>query len=100
MKTTIDITDITSRDLKSRESARRAKKEIDELVERTGADMVEVDFEKVEFSTRCFMDEFYNLFLSSEAREQECATVEVVNVPEDIRVILAAVVRSNTAQSN
>lgn len=100
MKITIDITNITSRDLKSRESARRVKKEIDELVKRIGADMVEVDFVKVEFSTRCFMDEFYNLFLSPEAREQEYTTVEVVNVPEDIEVILAAVVRSNTVRSN
>lgn len=68
MKSIIDITDITSRDLKSRESARRVKGVIDELVVRTGADVVEVDFGKVEFSTRCFMDEFYNLFLSPAAR--------------------------------
>lgn len=100
MKTTIDITDISSRDLKSRDSARCVKREIDEVVERTGADIVEVDFRNVEFSTRCFMDEFYNLFLSPKAREQGCVHVEMVNVPEDIGVILAAVVRSNTVHSN
>lgn len=46
------------------------------------------------------MDDFCNLFLSPEAHEQGCTTVEVVNIPEDIGVILAAVVRSNTVQVN
>lgn len=33
---------------------------------------------------------------SPTAQEKGCVQVEVVNVPEDIGVILAAVVRSNT----
>ena len=79
MTASVNITDIASRDLKSRESARRVKGVIDELVERMGADVVEVDYGRGEFSTRCFMDEFYNLFLSPVALEMGIGSIEMKN---------------------
>ena len=59
---------------------------------------VTIDFSGVQFSSRAFMDEFYNLFLApavlSESRVG--VEVEVANMPDDIAVILASVVRTNT----
>ena len=56
----IDIAAILSPDLKSRMRA----KDLKALIENSGADVVEMDFQGVKFATRSFIDEFYNLFLT------------------------------------
>ena len=57
----IDIASILSPDLKSRMRAQDLKA----LIENSGADAVEMDFQGVKFATRSFIDEFYNLFLKT-----------------------------------
>lgn len=87
---TIDITQILSIDLKSRARANDLKLFIDNC----GESHVVIDFQKVQFATRSFMDEFYNLFLK-DAEEQSC-TVEIINVPEDINHMLEVVSRTQS----
>ena len=55
---TIDIAAILSPDLKSRMRAQDLK----QYIENSEADAVEFDFQNVNFATRSFIDEFYNLF--------------------------------------
>ena len=57
---------------------------------------VVIDFSGVQFSSRAFMDEFYNLFLAPAVSSDSKVEVEVANMPEDIAAILASVARTNT----
>lgn len=56
---TIDNTEILSQDLKSRMRA----KDLKEYVDNCQVSEIILDFQKVNFATRSFIDEFYNLFL-------------------------------------
>ncbi len=84
----IDIAAILSPDLKSRMRA----KDLKALIDNSGADVVEMDFQGVKFATRSFIDEFYNLFLKT----PEANTFRVVlnNVPSDIKAMLDSVSRT------
>ena len=84
----IDIASILSPDLKSRMRAQDLKA----LIENSGADVVEMDFQGVKFATRSFIDEFYNLFLKSP--EVNTFSVELINVPSDIKAMLDSVSRT------
>jgi len=85
---TIDIAQLLSPDLKSRMRAQDLKL----LVENSGADAVEMDFHGVKFATRSFIDEFYNLFLKNS--EANSFSLELINVPSDIKAMLDAVSRT------
>lgn len=81
----IDITQILSPDLKSRVRAH----DLDLFIRNSEEDAVVLDFSKVQFATRSFMDEFYNLFLKNPNNLPY--HVEITNVPEDINRILESV---------
>ena len=85
---TIDIAQILSPDLKSRMRAQDLRL----LLENSSEDSFVLDFSNVKFATRSFMDEFYNLFLKTP--EANPFTVEITNVPEDIKAMLDAVSRT------
>jgi len=85
---TIDIAAILSPDLKSRMRAQDLKL----LIENSGSNAVEMDFHGVKFATRSFIDEFYNLFLKNS--EDNTFSVELINVPADIKTMLDAVSRT------
>ena len=87
---TIDITQILSPDLKSRNRAQ----DLSLYVSNTGDDSVMLDFSNVKFATRSFMDEFYNLFLKNPSSLPY--KVQITNVPEDINTILESVSRTQT----
>lgn len=87
---TIDITQILSPDLKSRNRAQ----DLSLYVSNTGEDSVMLDFSNVKFATRSFMDEFYNLFLKNPSSLPY--KVQITNVPEDINTILESVSRTQT----
>lgn len=84
----IDIAQILSPDLKSRMRAQ----DLWQLIENSEADAVEMDFQGVKFATRSFIDEFYNLFLKHP--KTSAFRVELTNVPEDIKLMLDAVSRT------
>lgn len=85
---TIDIAAILSPDLKSRMRAQDLKA----LIENSGEDAVEIDFQGVKFATRSFIDEFYILFLKNPSANT--FSVELNNVPSDIKVMLDSVSRT------
>lgn len=85
---TIDIAAILTPDLKSRMRAQDLKL----MIENSGADIVEMDFQGVKFATRSFIDEFYNLFLKNP--EDNAFSVELINVPSDIKAMLDVVSRT------
>ena len=86
----IDIAQILSPDLKSRMRAQ----DLQLYIQNSGADEVELDFRNVQFATRSFIDEFYNLFLKNPGSLPY--RVEIINVPEDINTILETVSRTQT----
>lgn len=91
---TINIAEILlSPDLGSRSQARGFRRFVDENY---SGEPVTIDFSGVQFSSRAFMDEFYNLFLSPAVSSESKVDVEVANMPDDIAAILASVVRTNT----
>ena len=85
---TIDIAQILSPDLKSRMRAQDLRL----LMENSGEDAFVVDFANVKFATRSFIDEFYNLFLKDPTTN--AFTLEITNVPEDIKAMLDVVSRT------
>ena len=91
---TINIAEILSPDLGFRALARGFRQFVDENYE--VEEVVTIDFSGVQFASRAFMDEFYNLFLSPYAASSCPVKVEVVNLPADIAALLEAVVRTNT----
>ena len=84
----IDVAQLLSPDLKSRMRAQDLKL----LIENSEEKEVVLDFQGVKFATRSFIDEFYNLFLKSPTTN--AFQVELTNVPEDIKIILDAVSRT------
>jgi len=85
---TIDIAAILTPDLKSRMRAQDLKL----MIENSGANAVEMNFQGVKFATRSFIDEFYNLFLKNP--EDNAFVVELTNIPSDIKAMLDAVSRT------
>ena len=85
---TIDIAQIFSPDLKSRMRAQDLKL----LIENSEEKEIVLDFQGVKFATRSFIDEFYNLFLKSP--EVNTFSVELINVPSDIKAMLDSVSRT------
>lgn len=85
---TIDIAQILIPDLKSR----MRMQDLRLLMENSDDDAFVVDFQGVKFATRSFIDEFYNLFLKNP--DANAFTVEITNVPEDIKAMLDAVSRT------
>ena len=85
---TIDIAAILTPDLKSRMRAQDLKL----MIENSGANAVEMNFQGVKFATRSFIDEFYNLFLKNP--EDNAFVVELTNVHSDIKAMLDAVSRT------
>ena len=66
------------------------------MEENDTTDAVTVDFSGVQFASRAFMDEFYNLFLSPSVAASCAVKVEVVNLPASVAALLEAVERTNT----
>lgn len=95
---TIDIAQILSPDLKSRMRAQDLKL----FIENSGASFIGLDFSNVRFATRSFIDEFFNLFLRDSSSNK--FKVEILNLPEDLKVMLDAVsktqVKATTIASN
>ncbi len=87
---TIDITEILSPDLKSRARVH----DLCLYIQNSGETAVTLDFSNVQFATRSFMDEFYNVLLKNP--QESPARVEITNVPEDINTILEAVSRTQS----
>ncbi len=87
---TIDITKVLSRDLKSRYSANDLRL----FIENCNEPEVIIDFANVEFATRSFIDEFYNIFLKDASSLP--FKVEITNVPEDIQAIITSVSKTQT----
>ena len=85
---TIYIAQILSPDLKSRMRAQDLRL----LMENSGNDSFVMDFHGVKFATRSFIDEFYNIFLKNP--DANAFSVEIINVPEDIKLMLDAVSRT------
>lgn len=87
----IDITDVLSPDLKSRST-------VDDLllfVRHKQQPKVKIDFSKVLFATRSFIDEYYNVFIKNNSAT-EGVEVQTVNVPADIQAIFNAVSKTQS----
>jgi len=84
MRQTIDITTILGFDLKSRSTVG----DLSLFIENTNAKDVAIDFGKVEFVTRSFIDEFYNTFLKN---KNSMIHIALVNVSDDIQRVLDVV---------
>ena len=91
---TINIAEILSPDLGFRALARGFRQFVEENY--AAEEVVTIDFSGVQFASRAFMDEFYNLFLSPSVAASCAVKVEVVNLPASVAVLLEAVVRTNT----
>ena len=95
---TIDVAMILSPDLKSRMRAQDLKLFIENSYDKDFT----LDFANVKFATRSFMDEFYNLFIKDDS--SRAYTVKLVNVPEDIKLMLDSVsrtqVKAHTIKAN
>ena len=89
---TIIIAEILAPDLSFREQARGLRRFVDENY---AGEELTVDFGGVRFSSRAFMDEFYNLFLSPSIPPKKRS--EVTNLSEDLSKMLSAVTRTNTS---
>ena len=85
---TIDIAQILSPDLKSRMRAQDLKL----YAQNSGDEVIVFDFANVKFATRSFIDEFYNLFLKTNS--DKGISVEITNVPQDIKTMLDSVSRT------
>ncbi len=85
---TIDITELLTPDLKSRLRARDLKDYVDNIQDSE----IKLDFQKVNFATRSFIDEFYNLFLKDPSSLSY--SLKIINVPEDINIMLETVSRT------
>lgn len=87
---TIDIIDILSPDLKSRARVH----DLELFIQNCGKKTVILDFSNVQFATRSFVDEFYNVFLKTP--KTNSVKVEITNAPEDVNTILVAESRTQT----
>lgn len=78
----IDIAVCIGRDLKSR----IAVKNLYDMIQNQNLKEVKIDFRNVNFATRSFMDEFYNLFIANAD-----LNVELINLSPELKAMLDAV---------
>jgi hypothetical protein len=78
----IDITTFTGRDLKSRIAVR----EFRDLILSHNADLIIIDFKNVNFATRSFIDEFYNIIINNSEIH-----IELLNISSEIQAMFNAV---------
>lgn len=83
--TTIDITKILSRELKSRSRVADFQLYLENRNDKNYC----IDFSNVTFATRSFIDEFYKVFVKGD--KQNSFSVALVNVPADIQNLLSVV---------
>lgn len=90
---TIDITSILSENLKSRSLV----SDLLLYIKNSNYGEVTIDFSKVKFATRSFMDEFYNTFVNDRGK---LAGIKVAfaNMPSDIQYMLNVVSRTQTGK--
>lgn len=86
MNTTIDIATLLKPDLMSR----YAVADLLLYIHNMGSESVVVDFAGVKFSTRSFVDEYYNVIMKS----QSSIKIATINIPEDIQVVFDVVERT------
>lgn len=84
MTRTIDITSVIAVDLRSRSTVH----DLLQLIQNSGEKKVVLDFSKVEFATRSFVDEFYNVFIKQPVKGVD---VEFANMPTDLKEMLEVV---------
>ncbi len=89
MNTIIDITFILGTELRSRSAVSDLKL----YILNTNEKEVIIDFSKVKFVTRSFIDEFYNTFLKT---KNQAFNVQLINVSADIQSILETVSKTQT----
>ena len=89
----IDITTVLSQDLKSRSTVA----DLLLYVQNTHEQEVQIDFSKVLFATRSFIDEYYNTFIEDHGKLNGIK-VESINLPEDIQYILNVVSQTQTGK--
>lgn len=85
----IFISKILSTDLKSRANVHTLYLSVKDMK----LDEVIFDFENVNFATRSFLDEFYNVFIKGHH-------IKFENVPEEIAIILDTVSRTQNKTKN
>lgn len=91
----IDITSILSEYLKSRSLVG----DLLLYIKNSNYDEVTIDFAKVKFATRSFMDEFYNTFVNDRGKLGGIK-VSLANMPSDIQYMLDVVSRTQTGRRN
>ena len=90
---TLDITDILSQDLKSRSTVT----DLRVFIEHQQAENVMIDFSKVLFATRSFIDEYYNQFIKDGGNIPQ-KHIETIHVPDDIQSIIHAVSKTQKGE--
>lgn len=78
----IDITELFSKDLKSRSVAR----ELRDMIINEKSTRVKINFDSVNFITRSFMDEFYNVIVTNKNFD-----IELINFSPEMEAMLDAV---------
>ncbi len=78
----IDIAVCIGRDLKSR----IAVKNLYDMIQNQNLKDVKIDFRNVNFATRSFIDEFYNVFVENKRVE-----TELINLSPELKAMLDAV---------
>ena len=84
MTRTIDITSVIAVDLRSRSTVH----DLLQLIQNSGEKKVVLDFSKVEFATRSFVDEFYNVFIK---KPVEGVDIKFENMPDELVKMLEVV---------
>ena len=85
--TTINIRNLVGRDILNRISAH----DILSAASACGDSKVSLDFDGVQFTTRSFMDEFYN---EVKKASSDGVSVSVINMSDDLKQMYAAVSRT------
>ena len=85
MKRVLDITEVLSTELKSR----YAVDDLSLYIKNTECPSVTVDFAKVKFATRSFVDQYYNVFMTNGHTKKPKVTT--INIPHDISAIFETV---------
>ena len=88
---TIDITTVLSPDLKSRSTVA----DLLLYVLNSNEQEIQIDFSRVLFATRSFMDEYYNTFVNDHGFVNGIK-VESINLPECIQYMLNLVSQTQT----
>lgn len=94
MKKNLDITSLLGADLKSR----CAVKDLLLYINNTEADSIVIDFKKVKFATRSFIDEYYNVIMKNNTSLAKKVTT--INIPVDIQYIFNVVQSTQYKKKN